>query len=319
MGPLGRPELIVLLVVLSFGWLSLGASNYWVGHLSTIFGGGGQLSNKFSSNVTSRITGNSTHLLVVELRILLTGALFVMAGVGFVRRCADSRAIEALAGAPILLVAAQSYGGEGLLRVELYGLPFTSLLAASALLPSTRGEIRSLVPPIPVGRVSRIVAAIVPSVIAVALLCSALATTVVRGGNDEYESFSSGELAAVNYVYNHIRQGQVIGVTNYFLPIGQRKIDAVNEFIAGGSGSSDVPALAQSLVKARPNYVILSKSEEAYGVQVEGFKPGWEVVIERLLVEHGYEVVVHWRTAIVLKATNSTSGSGSNAIAKLWT
>jgi len=316
---LGRPELIVLLVVLSFGWLSLGASNYWVGHLSTIFGGGGQLSNKFSANVTSRITGNSAHLLVVELRILLTGALFMMAGVGFLRRRADSRTLEALAGAPILLVAAQSYGGEGLLRVVLYGLPFTSLLAASALLPSARGEIRSLVPSIPVGWASRLVNSIVPYVIAVALLCAALATTVVRGGNDQYESFSSGELAAVNYVYNHIRQSQVIGVTNYFLPIGQRKIGVINEFIAGGSGSSDVRSLAKSLVKARPNYVILSKSEEAYGVQVDGYRPGWEVAIERVLIAHGYEVVAHWPTAIVLKATNSTSGSGSTAIAKLWT
>ena len=48
---LGRPELVLIAVLLAVGWLSLGASNYWIGHLSDIFGSVGHVSNTFGSNV----------------------------------------------------------------------------------------------------------------------------------------------------------------------------------------------------------------------------------------------------------------------------
>src|SRR5664279_569896 len=298
---LGRPELIVLLAVFAFGWLSLGASNFWVGHLSMIFGSAGQFTSTLSSNVTSRVAGSSSHLLVVEIRILLTGALLLLAGVGFLRRSASSRALEALAGAPFLLVAAQSYGGEGLLRVVLFGLPFTSLLAASAILPLQSGEIRSLLPRIPIGRFAQAGRVVLTMAIVGVVLIFALATTVVRGGNDAYESFSSGELAAVNYVYDHVRPGQSIGSANYYLPIGQRGVGTINAF--SPASTSHYQGIGVRILHNRPTYVILSQSEDAYGEVVAGYPVGWEAKLETTLVNHGYSIVAQWTTATVLKAS----------------
>jgi hypothetical protein len=298
---LGRPELVFLILIFTFGWLSLGASNYWVGHLSEIFGSLGQFGSKISSNVTSRVTGRPTHLIVVELRILITAAVFLVAGIGTLRRAAESRTLEALVILPFVLVAAQNYGGEGLIRVVLYGLPFTALLAASAFLPRETGEIRSILPQIPPGKVSRLVAKAVPVAIVIAVLACALVTTVVRGGNDAYESFSTGELAAVNYVYDHVKSGDVIGMANYYLPIGQKDVGSVAQFVAPDEPENHLGRISNFLLRAAPNYIIFSKSQEAYGEQVVGDNPGWESQVQRSLVGHGYSIVARWSTATVLK------------------
>ena len=301
---LGRPEFIIFIVIFTFGWLSLGASNYWVGHLNTIFGSVGQFSNKLSSNVTSRVTGQPTHLIVVKLRILLTAVTFLMAGVGTLRRYADSRTLEFLVGGPFLLFAAQSYGGEGLIRVVLYGLPFSALLVASAFVPREDGEIRAFIR-IPKGRLKRIVDIAIPTLVTVTVLVFALVTTIVRGGNDAYESFSLGELSAVNYVYDHVHAGQLIGLTNYYMPIGQRDVGQVNEYIAPDQSPNHVARISSLLLKAKPQYIILSKSQEAYGEEVVGYKAGWEKLVQRDLVGHGYTVVNQWATAAVLKKSAS--------------
>jgi hypothetical protein len=193
---LGRPKLVLLAGILAVGWLSLGASNYWIGHLSTIFGSAGAISSTIGSNVTSRVTGNASHLLVVKLRIVLTAALYLLAGIGFLRRWTNSRLLEVLVAVPFVLVLAQDYGGEGLLRVVLFGLPFTSLLAASAILPGSSGTIRPIAPCINFGRFGRPL--LVVTLIA-AIFGLSVVTVIVRGGNDSYEAYSVGELKAMDY------------------------------------------------------------------------------------------------------------------------
>jgi hypothetical protein len=299
---LGRPELVVLIVVVAVGWLSLGASNYWVGHLSSIFGSAGQLSSTLSSNVTSRVSGGTSHLFVVAIRILMTGALFLLAGIGFLRRSTNSRALEALAGAPFLLVAAQSYGGEALLRVVLFGLPFTALLAASAILPRYSGQVRSILPRFRTGRFARLERPVLRIVAIVVVLGFAVATTIVRGGNDAYESFSSGELAAVNYVYNHVKPGQSIASANYYLPIGQRDVGTVYQIAP--SPPATFKKLGTILLSKKPNFIILAKSEEAYGVQVVGYPADWQSSLASRFEDHGYTVAAKWRTATVLRLTS---------------
>jgi hypothetical protein len=297
---LGRPELIFVLVLFSIGWLSLGASNYWIGHLSDIFGGVGQLSNAYGSNVTSHVSGNSTHLLIVDARILLTAAIYFLAGVGFLRRAPDSRVLEVLAGAPVLLLGAQSYGGEGLLRVVLFALPFVCLLAASALLPNRKGGTRALFPRLKLYKYGRPVLVVV---VGLAVLGAAVATSVVRGGNDTYESFSTGELAAVNYAYAHVHAGQTIGVIGAALPIGQEALGSINIAYGADAAVPTPKSTAQELLKEHAKVIILSKSEEAWGEQVEGFPTGWEAGIQRSLLRGGYHIAAKWRTATVLQSS----------------
>jgi hypothetical protein len=297
---LGRPEIVVAAVLFTVGWLSLGASNYWIGHLSNIFGEIGQLGSTYGQNVSSRVTGSSSHLLVVDSRILLTALLYALAGVGFLRRSPDSRTLEALVGVPFLLLAAQSYGGEGLLRVVLYGLPFTSLLAASAILPNRKGQVRALLPPCRIRRSTR---PILRVMVAVLLFSFTYMMTVVRGGNDAYEAFSTGELSAMNYAYAHIQAGKSVGLVAPYLPGGYRDIATVPFFIASDVGGN--PTLRydlRELLLNRPAMIILSQSQESWGEIVAGYPKGWETKMEASLLRNGYIIIASWPTATVLQS-----------------
>jgi hypothetical protein len=292
---LGRPELVVIAAILAVGWLSLGASNYWVGHLNNIFGSAGQISTTIGSNVVNRVAGGSAHLFIVKVRILITAAIYLLAAIGVLRRFTDSRVLETLAAAPFFLILAQNYGGEGLLRVVLFGLPFIGLLAASAILPTSVGTIRSIFPSV------HFRTATLRWMIAIVLLGFALATTLVRGGNDAYESFSKGELAAVNYTYAHAQTGQTIGTIAPYLPIGQEKIDSVFQYDVAGGGTPSLAAVKSGLLENRPRWIILSQSQEAWGELLAGYPKGWEDSVEAILVQHGYTVAAAWSTATVLR------------------
>jgi hypothetical protein len=300
---LGRPEMVLLVAVLAIGWMSLGASDYWVGHLNDIFGSVFQFGSTIGQNVTGRLSGGVSHVLIVETRILLTGGVLALAGVGFLRRSTDSRALEALAGAPFLILIAQSYGGEGLQRVVLFGLPFTGLLAASAIFPLRTGAINALLPKFSFGRFARFVRPSVRAAVVVVVLGFAVATTIVRGGNDSYESFSKGELEAVNFAYDHARAGQTIESINGYLPIGYRGVGAVRIIDTQEDPSTPVRKIGLRLLKTHASEIILSQSQQLFGEEGSGYPPGWEASLESTLVNHGYIITGQWRTATVLELT----------------
>jgi hypothetical protein len=296
---LGRPELIVLSALLALGWLSLGASNYWVGHLHDIFGSIGQIGGNLGSNVSERVIGSASHRLVVNARIALTGLLYGLAALGALRRATDSRFIEVAAGAPFVLLAAQNYGGEGLLRVVLFGLPFTTLLAASALVPRRTGAVgawwvRDF------GAHRRLARWVTICSVFVVLVGFSLGTTVVRGGNDAYESFSLAEVRAVNLAYSIVHPGQTIGMVAPYLPIGQRALGSVELFMAAGNGTPSIVADESSMLKRRPAVIVLGQSQEAWGEVVAGYPTGWLTSFEGYLTRHGYRIVAAWPTASVL-------------------
>lgn len=295
---LGRPELVVVAALFAIGWLSLGASNYWIGHLNDIFGGIGQISSTVGSNVTNRVTGSASHRLIVQWRMGIIVMLYLLAGVGALRRAADSRSLEVLVGAPFVLLVIQNYGGEGLLRVVLFALPFSALLAASALLPRRRVALVTRHVKTRRRARHRIVTA---SLVGVVLLAFSLGTTVVRGGNDAYEAFSLGEVSAVNYTYSHAHPGQTIGVVSAYLPLGQRDLGVVDFFIADGPSTPSPRAVLESFLKKRPHWIILSRSQESWGEIVAGYQRGWIKTLQTSLVKDGYRVAQRWPTASVLE------------------
>jgi hypothetical protein len=316
---LGRPELIIVVFMFAVGWLSLGASNYWVGHLNQIFGSVGQIGGTLGSNVTNRVVGSFSHRLIVDARILCTAALYSLGAIGALRRRPDSRALEALAGVPLLLLLAQNYGGEGLMRAVLFGLPFVCLLAASALLPNRVGPLRALVPSIPFHRLGRKVMltamphfpirragrVVLGTAIAVVILVMSFGNVIVRGGNDAYESYTLGEFDAVMYTYNHITPGQTLGIVSPYLPIGFRDVGLINMYVARNDGAQLTPVRPSGFVKSHAAWVILSQSQESWGVNVAGYPVSWEANLERSLLSDGYTIAKAWPTATVLHAPES--------------
>ncbi|HLI58647.1 MAG TPA: phosphotransferase [Solirubrobacteraceae bacterium] len=76
-------------------------------------------------------------LLVADVSRLVTVAVFALAAAGAVRLWRAGRldrALAALAVAPVFLFAAGNYDGEMLFRIDLFAVPFLSLLAAHALI-----------------------------------------------------------------------------------------------------------------------------------------------------------------------------------------
>ncbi len=295
---MGSPEVAILTGLFALGWLSLGASNFWVGHLSLIFGSVGSVGNTIGANVTSRVTGSSSHLIVVDLRILSVVALFAAAAIGALRRAADTRTLEALLITPFVLLVLQSYGGEGLMRVVLFALPFTSLLAASAIAPARRGPIRPILRvPHPTRRTKHVLGPL----IAIGVLAFAVSTTITRGGNDAYEAFAPGEVAAVTYAYSHASPGQSVGSVTYYLPAYQGSLNVINAYVAVGDHVPPLSQLLKRLDAHRPAWIILGKSQEAWGEIVAGYPKGWESRLSTQLVRHGYVVARRWASAEVLR------------------
>jgi hypothetical protein len=300
---LGRPEIIVLGGLFAAGWLSLGASNYWAGHLNAIFGSVGQLGNTLSANVTNRITGAASHRFVVDARILDVVVLYGLGVVGTLRRAGTTRTLELLTASPFLLIAAQDYGGEGLLRVVLFGLPFVSVLAASSLLPTEVGPISPLVPKQWLGWFARPGQGIQRVAIALVIVGFASATFVVRGGNDAFESFSAGELAAAQYTYDHAHAGQAIWLATPFMPVEFKNVNTNPVEIAAYQVTSGNPTRQQvlfTLISNNAKWIILGKSEAAWGTDVAGYPPGWMGPFTTQLKRSGFRVVARWPTATVM-------------------
>ncbi len=299
---LGRPELAILGGLFAVGWLNLGASNYWVGHLNAIFGSAGQFSQILASNVTNRLTGNVSHRLVVDARILDVVVLYLFGAVGVVRRAPSSRSLELLTAVPFLLIAAQNYGGEGLLRVVLFGLPFVTVLAASAILPTNEEGAVPLVPLRITRDLGRLGRPLRVSVMALVLLGFASATFVVRGGNDAFESFTTGELAASRFVYDHAPPGQAVWLVTPFMPIEFERVDVNPVKIAAyqGGGAPTRKFDLFTLLANNAHWIILSRSQAAWGTDVGGYPPGWIGPFQTELERDGYTVVARWPTATVL-------------------
>lgn len=185
---------LIIAVVLSL-WLVYPASAYLSGHPPLADAG---LQAGAEANVVDRVSGAAGHVLVVQLRMVLTLVLWALAAAGALRDRRRGRLdirVVLLAVTPLLLFPAQSYGGEMLIRVSLFAAPFIALQACSILLPPDGSTLPS---PRSAGFL--------------ALTCFLLALLTVTGrfGNARYDVFTDDEIAAVAAVQRLAPAGSAI-------------------------------------------------------------------------------------------------------------
>jgi hypothetical protein len=151
-------------------------------------------------NVGLSHLGQSTpelgHRIVTLAAPALVLGLWALAVLGVVRRLRAGRPtllLALLAGTPALLVLLQSYGGEAVLRVYLFSLPWTALLAACAL-DAGGGRWR----PLASARVGLTLTGVV------VLFMSAFY------GSEELYQVQPGALQASQYFYGHAPPGSVL-------------------------------------------------------------------------------------------------------------
>ena len=188
-------RLPLIAVVLLTLWLAYPASAYLIGNPPLAEAG---LQGATEANVIDRLSGTAGHVLVVQVRIVLTLVLWALAAAGAVRDWRRGRLdlrVVLLAATPLLLFPAQLYGGEMLIRVSLFALPFVAVLACSILLPTDGSKRPSS-----------------PAAGGLALTCFLLAVLTVTGryGNAQYDVFTDSEIAAATAVQRLAPPGSAI-------------------------------------------------------------------------------------------------------------
>lgn len=187
----------VLAVVLPVGWLLFAASTFLQGHFGQLFGSLGDIGANSVGALSARVSGSDAHVFVVYTRMAEVALVWILAAVGaFVgyRRKAPWLAAAAGAVAPLLLIPLQQYGGELLLRLYLFSLPFAVCLTVLPLMSDRAAGLG------------------LKRALGLLLMGAVLATTTVvtRYGNDGMESFNNDELAVVNHLYSTAPKGAVL-------------------------------------------------------------------------------------------------------------
>ncbi|WP_308466273.1 hypothetical protein [Rathayibacter soli] len=288
------PALVIVAAILPISWLFLGAQPYLAGHFGTVFGSVGDVAAAASASVADRMAGSDAHQFVVLLRLAETGGVWALAVFGAV--VARVRRVTWLAAgvgvvAPFVLLPAQPYGGEMLLRVYMFGLPFAACLAVLPFLPKRAGRLGW------------------KSCASLLLLGSLLATAtlVTRYGNDSMENFTPKELALVDALYATAPRGSTLIEAVHDTPWRFTHYAAYHyTTVLAARPRPDAGPLncghIDSMLAAKGGYLIVTKSQETAArllgigpanavenfVATCGAAPGWSVV-----AQNGDGIVFH--------------------------
>ncbi|MEU7001203.1 hypothetical protein [Nonomuraea sp. NPDC046570] len=289
----GLPFFFGLMVL---AWISYQTVGFWANNLDTLFGGLGRILENLQRNTGDRIAGSDPeHAMVLQARLGILAAILVFAAAGLfrrVRRGVFDRAALILLTVPVLALGLQSYGGEIGLRIYMFALPGACLLAAYAFfpnLPADSADARDETVPMRkrnvrfnpqlTRRVSIALAAIFSIVFAMAFL-------VARYGNEKFERVTSGEVAAMRYVYDHDKpSARVIYLVPKIgpevtptLPWGERDLELVN-FSLQGLVHKDPTIIANVVGKLksspRNTYLAVSTAQVSYLQLNEGYPDDW--------------------------------------------
>lgn len=281
---LGRSELRglpLLFGVMVTAWIGFLAEPYWSGHFEELFGGIGGVGGNVTSSVSGRIQGgSSTHQLVLYARVALAGGVMALACWGWWRRRDfkyRERSLPVLAFVPFLGFGMQSYGGEMALRVFLFALPGAALLAGLALFPRAGVTARER---------DRDKVSLAPLAALMAGLMLMGGFLVARWGNEPFERVRTGEVAAMEYVYDRssptvrvlwMSNDTVDNVTPA-MPWGARDMEKV-QYVPTLAPTD--PVLVSSLVKALGDagphaYLMINRSQSIYLSMDVGYSRNWE-------------------------------------------
>jgi hypothetical protein len=274
----GLPMITLVLLV---AWMTYLAAAYLNGHLKPLLGQTLDVQQAVAANVSGRLQGSARHLLVVRLRLGMTGLLWGVAIVGLVRglrrgEASPSHAI--LAVAPAAMAVLQPYGGEMLMRVYLFSLPFTTCYAARALTraPGWAGW-----------RFSVVIAAVS------ALLLAGFLIT--RYGNERTTLYTPAEVRAVERLYAVAPHGSVLVAASPNVPWKARHYADYHYQLLSRQlhvpGPPPKPGALASLVarylqgaKGRA-YLLITRSQKVYddvlGAQRWGSSSDLERAVER--------------------------------------
>jgi hypothetical protein len=282
-GRLTTVSLPILMVVLGSTWLVFMATTFLDGRLGTLLEEVARPGQFAATNVAERLTGSQGHVLMVQIRLIFTLVVWLIAFVGGVRRLREGRldlSLTLLALAPFGLVLAQGYGGEMVLRIFFFSLPFMAFFAAASFMPTMRSASIGL-------SVTIVVASVVLSAGFVA----------TRYGNEKADLVTTDDLAAINYVKGVAEPGSVIASPNSGVALEYRRWeqhgypDLFYFFTQMDLTDSEdmglmLGFLAERTAPGQPVYVIVTRSTRSYAELYWGMNDGrWNERIEAIEAE----------------------------------
>jgi hypothetical protein len=266
---------------------------------------------------------DAAHQAIVTLRIGITAVLVVLAVIGFVllrRRGTRTWTLPALVAAAFLPAFVQPYGGEVFVRCYLLALPFLAIGAALALAalirqPATVGGTDATTTvgavgsaPEPTGSASRAIGA---AVVGVVLTGLCLATVVARGGNDAYVTNTAADVASVEWIYANADPNDTVVAPLWYSPLRTSRVGDLRQVavaqLAGNGEVCDTPSsMVRCIVAAKADFVVVNGQQDAGGVLLNGFKPGWtDRIVATLHDQHGYMIGFIQDGAVVLHLDGS--------------
>ncbi len=172
-------------------WFFGPARDFIFSHAQNVIREFGGVSSNLDSTVVDYGTATAAQRSISLISRSLSAIIFVLAGVGLIRRRAvghRSGWLLVLAAVPAVLVFVSSYRGEIILRAYLFALPFAAFLAASVWFPKNvrKGQSPS------------------PIVLGVVLATLIPALLLADFGADRRQVFSETEVVAAEYVMTNI-------------------------------------------------------------------------------------------------------------------
>jgi len=317
-----KPFWLPILMAAMIGmWFIFMANSFIAGHLSMILGSFGKFNISVTSNVSNRVVGSPEHIFITKFRLIMTALLLLLAFLGGVRRFRTDHhdlTYALLAAAPFPLFLVQDYGGEMLLRVYLFALPFLAFFAAALFFsnaPATQKSSTSSasINPKP-ARLVLLRTTLAIMVASVALLGGFLFT---RYGNERNDYISQPMLTGMHYLYRVAPANSVLiaaweGGPWYFQDYEKYDYNALNddEFTndAGTSNVKDIVRFIRN--EGRPNaYIVFNSSQKATFDSTTDYPPGTLDRLEHKMLVSGNFTLIYQNTDIqILKYIGGTKG-----------
>ncbi|MBE1562732.1 hypothetical protein [Nonomuraea africana] len=277
-------------------WISYQTVGFWQGNMESIFGGIGRLLENFTRGTGDRIDGSDpVHALVLQTRLGICATVLLLAAVGLFRRLRRGvfdRAALVLLCVPVLAMALQSYGGEMGLRVYMFMLPGACLLAAYAFFPNLPADSEDATEEtVPFRqrnvrfdpRTTRMISIVLAACVALTL---SMAFLIARYGNEKFERVTTGEVAAMRYVYEHDKPSarvlylvpKIGPETTPILPWGEKdfeKVDFTQQALVHKDPADITDAVATLRASERNTFLAVTRGQAAYLQLNEGFPADW--------------------------------------------
>jgi hypothetical protein len=288
----------VLVGVLLGTWLTFMTLAFLSGHIHSLLSSALQADVVATEAIGNRLRGNPGHTFIVFERMALSAAFWGVACLGAARRLWNGHwdlALGLLAVGPFTFLALQSYGGEILLRVYLFALPFMSFFVAALFYARAR----------PVSKWQPLLL----FVMSVALIGGFL---FARYGNDQADAMTADEVAAVDRTVAFIEPGAVVVTANHNSPLGYRDYETferaglVREFST--QNVATIVAAIDERTRDRPVYLFLSRSQQAYFNMI-GLPPDeWDLMMNKIEASSSFRLVFRTRDAVLFEFVDPTPG-----------